>query len=131
MNSRPSGGIVLARAEYAALPWSERQWRRLPIVDRETGVLSITRIIALAVVAIVWHAIEDQHPISGTQLSALVTAAAIAFGKSTFSFWLTKMSFNATAADTTSDAETRTIIDQTTRTITERRDPALGIEPTL
>lgn len=77
--------------------------------------MSITRCLVVYDAIMAWHMIEAGHSISGTQLAMHIMAMSAAFGKSTFSFFLTKWSHASTTTDST------VVTDTTTRTITENR----------
>lgn len=115
---RKSGALVADPHDYDALPFADRLWRRLPIVDRDTGSWSISRTIAL------YFAFEagdvlDEHKTSLTMAVAVVCislaliAGAMAFGKSYFGQLLTRLQVSATlgASSTTTTAITGTVTD--------------------
>jgi hypothetical protein len=121
-DDRKSGELVIHPHDFALLPLLDRLFRRLPIVDRGTGDISLTRCISTMFAFEVAHIMEHEHAVSTTLLIFASLTMAAAFGKSTFGFWLQKQqmtyALNLTASDTV------------TRTITENRDAGKGIEHT-
>lgn len=83
-----------------ALVWAFRFVFAL-VVDGWEG-LSMTRFLAIYFASLVGYSVREQHGvISGNALWLALAAAAIAFGKSTFTFLLRRLSLVSTSADTT------------------------------
>lgn len=97
-----------------------------PLVDGNTGRLSITRCLAVYDTALAAHVVERTHEITGTVLTLLIMAMAAAFGKSTFGFFLTRWQMKQSLAE----VKTESTVDVTTRVIAERRNADTGIEAT-
>ncbi len=104
------------------------QFVTAPLVDGNSGRLSITRCLAVFDTILAGHIIEEHHPLSGTVLTLLIMAMAAAFGKSTFGFFLTRYEMKASVAATVND--THTVTETINRQIVERRDASSGTEPT-
>jgi len=101
-----------------------------PLVDGNTGRMSITRILAFIDTAIAAHAIEAHHPISGTALWVLVMAMAAAFGKSTFGFFLTRLQMKTAVQQTDTKTDTHVTVDESIKVILDRRNADTGFEVT-
>lgn len=116
MTARPTRAAVVVRCF---------RFLSAPLVDGNSGRLSITRCLAVFNTLLAAHAIEQHHPVSGTALALLIMATAAAFGKSTFGFFLERYQMK-TAVE---QRDTHTTVDQTTRLIAERRNAETGFEP--
>lgn len=92
------------------------RWFLAPFVDGWEG-LSLTRFLAIYFAVVVGHAIEAGHAISGNTVWLAIAAAAIAFGKSTFTFFLRRVSLQSQSTDLTARVETI------------KKDATLGYEP--
>jgi hypothetical protein len=123
---RKSGALVVHPTDFDALPLADRLWRRCPWVDRETGCMSITRSMAIYFAILVGHIVERTHDISWTAFLLALTAGAMAFGKSYFGQLLTRLTIGVAGTANTS----LSVVNETRRTIEERRDYDRGHEPT-
>lgn len=88
-------------------------------LDDGRGNPSMTKVIALVYVALFVVSVLLGKAVSGTQLTLAIVAAAIAFGRSTFTKWLERGRWSTSV---------REEIRREDVTITARRDPAAGIE---
>lgn len=101
-------------------------WTVSPIVDKRGEGISLTRLMAIAYTILVFHVVESTHVVGMNILWMVLAGYAVAFGKSTFTFLLTKMEMKATSSATESiTANAADII----REIKGRRDPKAGVEP--
>jgi hypothetical protein len=82
-------------------------WFTAPLVDGQDG-LSLTRFLAIYFAIMVVHVVESTHTISPNALWVILAIFATAFGKSTFTFLLTKASI---ASQTSTTETTTTTID--------------------
>lgn len=107
-------------------PWTESpclkggvwlcRWLTAPFVDGQEG-LSLTRFISIYFAFLVGVSVEKQGGvITWTALWMAMISAAIAFGKSTFTFLLRRVQLGSVTSDVT-------------QTIRRERDPALGVDP--
>lgn len=90
------------------------RWLFAPLVDGWHG-LSLTRFLAIYFALLVGHLTEATHTLPANALWLSLAAIAAAFGKTTFTFLLSRMESRATVSQ--SDARTETI----SRVIQERR----------
>lgn len=107
------------RAWYIAIV-AEPFWFVLSLlVDKRGEGLSLTRFMAIAYTVLVFKAVVNNHPIGANTLWLALASFAVAFGKSTFTFLLTRASLRSqtTQADVTV-AET------------VKKDVTLGYQPT-
>jgi hypothetical protein len=106
------------------LTWQRAlQFCLAPVVDGYKGI-SITRLMSIQFAVLVWVSVTQQLPVSMNTLWLALAAMAAAFGKSTFSFLLTRMQRSDT------HTEARTVNETITHTIQERRDTGAGFEAT-
>lgn len=93
------------------------------VVDGWEG-LSMTRFLAMYFASLVGYSVRELHGvISGNALWLALAAAAIAFGKSTFTFLLRRISLTSSSVDVN--------VNATVREIQERRQAGGGLyEPT-
>lgn len=92
------------------------------VVDGWEG-LSLTRFIAIEFAGLVaYSVIKSGGRISGNALFLAIISASIAFGKSTFTFFLRKWRGESSSVDMTADV--------TYHTDAPLRDPDRGIQPT-
>lgn len=97
-----------------------------PLTDKRGEGLSLTRILACLFSGLAVHVAEETHVITANTLWVILACFAVAFGKSTFTFLLTRISLRSQ----TTQADVK--VDATVRTITERRESGGGVyEPTL
>lgn len=94
-----------------------------PLTDKRGEGLSLTRILAAVFGYVDLHIMEITHSVSGNQLWLALACFAVAFGKSTFTFLLTRIALRSQSTQTDVKAE----ITQTIRTISERRDAGGGL----
>ena len=78
------------------LRWRFAHFMLAPLVDDWRG-LSLTRFVAIALIIILWHAIEGGHIISGNQVWFAVLAVSTAFGKASFELLLARQNFTQTS----------------------------------
>lgn len=102
-------------------------WCRIiaPVTDKPHYELSLTKILAIAFAIVDIHVIEQsKDQLTWMHVLLAIVCMGTAFGKSTFTFLLSRMQLQGSA----SAAFTRTeqVIDQT---VTARRLPDLGFEP--
>jgi hypothetical protein len=94
---RPSGTLS-AMDDTISAP--DRLWRRLPVVDRSSGDLSLTRCLCVAYTALIWVAIVRKYNITWPMFWLSIAVLAAAFGKSTFGFFLTKVQLGTSVTET-------------------------------
>lgn len=81
----------------ATVLFCDRQWRRLPFVDSHTGDISITRALAIYFAWKAGRVIDYNHGVTLNVLWLCLASLSAAFGKSTFGFLLTRMSYRGEA----------------------------------
>lgn len=106
--------------------WITRVWvaATIPVRDKPGMSLSLTKILAIYFAVLLWHMVETKHDFTGTQLGLALAIFAVAFGKSTFTYFLKRNEF------TTSIMQADVHVETENKEIIERRDPEHGIEPT-
>lgn len=109
--------------------WITRTWiaATTPVRDKPGMSLSLTKLLAIYFAAFLWHVVETKHDFTGTQLGLALAIFAVAFGKSTFTFFLKRNEFRTAIAQADVHVET---VHRDVKEIIERRDPDAGIEPT-
>jgi len=115
------------------LPWRTRLRRSLvaPLTDKPTYELSLTKGLCITVQVLIVHVVEAKHTVSGTVLAMQIANFAVAFGKATFTFFLTKYEMKASIAERFSQENKNTnITTHNVTEITQRRDPVAGFEAT-
>lgn len=112
-------------------PWYRKSWVWItaPLVDGQEG-LSLTRFLAIYFAYLCGQSVQlSNGRISINALWLALAAAAIAFGKSTFSFLLRRLEMRSLLSRSEEDSEQRVTINSTQRVIQDRRDASAGIEP--
>ena len=100
------------------------QWTFAPFVDHWSG-LSLTRILAVAFAALVCGISWQTKNIQAGAVTLAVFSLATAFGRTVFVAALARWRGGSESIDKTENIT----MDETVRQIQERRDTALGIEP--
>lgn len=77
-------------SHHASWPTRLRRTLIAPLTDKPDYELSLTRLLALFFAALIWHMVEAGHSLSVTQLTLALAIFAVAFGKSTFTFFLAR-----------------------------------------
>lgn len=103
----PTWGELLVRGWYVGRMWWLWFWIRCvpnvfwffayPFVDKRGEGLSLTRFMAISFVVLIFHVVESNgvHTISANTLWLALACFAVAFGKSTFTFLLSRMEMKA------------------------------------
>lgn len=115
------------RAE-AASRVTRTLWCRVitPVTDKPNYELSLTKILSIAFATVDIHVIERSNDkLTWMHVLLAIVCMATAFGKSTFTFLLRRLEVKGSAA--LIEQNVKATIDQT---ITARRLPDLGFEPT-
>lgn len=114
---RTEGGRRWPRT-YAAFRWCTK-----PICDHD-GAPSITRCLAIYFAALVGHSVENhpQHEITTNALWLALASLSAAFGKSTFTFLLSKAQLVASSVQTNATTVSRQVVE----TIRSTRDKETG-----
>lgn len=100
-----------------------------PIVDGRGEGLSLTRFLSIFFAILAFHTAEMEHSISTNLLILMITIFAVAFGKSMFSFLLTRLSISMGSNVGTTVATNITADLTKIASILKQRDPVKGIDP--
>lgn len=130
----PATRRALHHAERSVKSWPVQFWRfwTAPLTDKPDHDLSLTRGLAIGIFIYVWHTTEAHHAISVNAVVLLILAMAAAFGKATFTFFLTKWKADTSVAETNSTTinKSLTVAKTITEAIQARTDPDRWFEAT-
>lgn len=132
----PHARRAMRQARDNVLSWPHTFWRfwTAPVTDKPDHDLSLTRLLAIGLFVLVAHAIEASHSIGGNEVILLIVAMSAAFGKATFTFFLSKWSgktdVKESRSDTTSTTTSVSVDEKITKDIQARTDPDRGFEAT-
>lgn len=123
-----TAGLPERRRRHSDHPWyvllvTEPFWFLFwPLTDKRGEGLSLTRILACAFGCEDLHIMETNHAVTANQLWLALACFAVAFGKSTFTFLLTRIQLRSQTAQ----VDVKAAVEQTVHVFDEAR----GFEPT-
>ncbi len=112
----PTRADLLTRGCFVARMWWLWVWTKAvpdtfwfvvwPLVDKRGEGVSITRLLVVSYTVMLWHILESppsSHAITANMLWLALASVAAGFGKSTFSFFLSKVALQSatTVTETT------------------------------
>lgn len=98
-----------------------------PLVDGYHG-LSLTRLLAVATMAVVWMTAFHEHTLTWVMFWMVLASLAAAFGKGVFVKLLGDVKLGVSGSEAIARTDAHVTIDETVKTITDRRGD-LDYEP--